>query len=126
MAVLIGKDGAVKLGANAVAELDNWTLNIDIDLTKTTSFGDAWREQTGTIKSWTAKASGRLDISDTNGQVALRTAVLGGSTVSPSLFVDATHYFSGTAWAKMSIKTQTEGVAEVDFDFEGTGALTYS
>ncbi len=127
MAVFTGYGGKVMVGTATVAELSEWDLDISLDTEQTNAFQDQWKEYTPTLKEWSGKASGRWDMTDTTGQKALQDAMLGGTTVTIKLYIDNTKNYSGTAIIdKISIKTSAEGVAEVDFSFKGSGALTYS
>lgn len=127
MAVLVGYGGAVKVGTATVAELGEWSLDITLNTEETQSFGDQWKEFTGTLKEWSGSCSGRWDMSDTTGQRAMQDALLGGTTVSLKLYTDSTKNYSGTALiTKITPSATVDGVVEVSFDFQGTGALTYS
>lgn len=124
MAILVGNAGSFKIGANTVAEIDNWTLDVSTNLEETQAFGDTWKERTATIKEWSGSASGRLDDTDTNGHVALGTAFLGGTTVSARFYVDGTNYYSGTAFVNASIAAAENGLVTVNYTITGSGALT--
>jgi predicted secreted protein len=127
VAQFAGKDGALKIGANTVAEIDDWSLDINLDNADITKFGDQWKVKLTTLKSWSGKAKGRFDQTDTNGQAALQSALLGGTTVAIKFFANATANYNGTAFCKaIHPKATVGGVVEVDFDLEGTGALTYT
>jgi len=129
MAILAGWGGSVKIETNAVAELDNWSVDIKRKLGDSSAFGDEWDKRSPLTAGWTAKASGRLDEADTNGQVALQTHILGTSSASLTLdlLVDATHKYYGEAFLTgMTVNTVRDGFVEVDFSFEGDGALAYS
>lgn len=127
MAVYVGYGGAVKVGTATVAEIGEWSLDVTLNTEETESFGDQWKEFTGTLKEWSGSCSGRWDMTDTTGQKAMQDALLGGTTVTLKLYVDGAKNYSGTALiTKISPKSSVEGVVEVSFDFQGTGALTYS
>lgn len=125
MAVLKGNAGALKLSTNTVAEMQNWSVEVSQDYVDTTSFGDTFREQTPTFASWTASASGKLDITDTNGQNALQTAWLAGSTVTPRFYVDSSHYFDGLAYVSATVSAAVDGICEVQYSFTSAGTLAY-
>jgi len=126
MAVMVGNAAAFKLGTNTVAEMDNWSLDVSTNLEETQAFGDTWKERTSTIKEWSGSASGRLDTSDTNGHVALKTAFLAGSTVSARFYVDGTNYYSGTAYVQASFSAPENGIITANYTITGTGALSYT
>jgi len=125
MAVNIGYNGKVMVGAATVAEIDQWSVDADAKLLDTTKFGDTWESKTPGLKSWSGKASGRWDMSDTTGQKALQDALLGGTSVTLKLYTNDTNYYSGTALVKaIGTKAAAGGLVDVDFSFEGTGALS--
>lgn len=126
MAVIKGNAGALKLSTNTVAEMRDWSLEVSQEFVDTTAFGDTMREQTATFASWSATANGSYDITDTNGQLALQTAWLAGSTVAPRFFVDGTHYYSGNAYVNANISAAVDGVVNVSYTFTSAGALSYS
>lgn len=126
MATLAGNAGSFRLTTNTVAELDNWTLDTSTNLEETHSFGDTWKERTATIREWSGAASGRFDISDTNGHVALQNAALGGTTVTGRFYINGTNYYSGTAFVQMSLSTPENGLITVNYTITGTGALSYT
>jgi predicted secreted protein len=127
MAAIVGLTGSVLIGANTVALLNDAEITPSADILDKTSFGDTWKTKLSGLKDWTAKASGSFDFTDTNGQKALWDAFVNGTTVSLKLTPDGTQNFTGTALVKSPpIKTSVDALVSVEFDFEGTGALTYS
>lgn len=127
MAALAGLSGSVKVGANTVAEIGDWSLDIGLDSHEVSAFGDSWKRYVAGLKGWSGSASGRWDMTDTNGQAALQGALLGGTTVSLKLYVDSTHYYSGTAYITGSTPAASvSGTVDVEFSFTGTGALSYT
>lgn len=126
MATMAGNAGSIKLSTNAIAEMDNWNLDVSPGLEETQAFGDTWKERALTIKEWSGNASGRLDITDTNGHVAIQTALLAGTTVAVRFYVDGTHYYSGSAFVQASFTAPENGLITASYSFTGTGALSYT
>lgn len=127
MAALAGNGGLVKIGTNTVALMDSWELSPSADMLDITSFGDSWKNKIAGLKDWNAKISGKYDMTDINGQAALWTAFLNGTTVSLKLYVDDTHYLSGSAFVKsMSPKVGVADVESVDIELDGAGAVAYN
>lgn len=127
MAVTAGIGGAVKNGANTVANVDTWNLSAKGATAKTTAFGatGSWETNTATIKSWTATCAGRVDPADTNGQLALINGLL--STFTLELDVDGTHHWAGSAiLVGFDPKSSVTSTNDITFSFEGTGALTFT
>ncbi|WP_353189120.1 phage tail tube protein [Pseudomonas sp.] len=124
MAVMVGSAASFKIAANTVAEMDQWSLDVQTGLEETQAFGDTWKERTATIKEWSGSASGRFDDTDTNGHVALSSAFVGGTSVAARFYVDGTNYYSGTAFVQASLSASENGLVTVNYTFTGTGALT--
>lgn len=128
MAQLIGYAGKVSIGANQVAELKNWKVDISADMADITAFSTTgWKSNLPGLKEWSGSAEGNFDMTDTNGQLALQNALLNGTSVALRLYVDGTKYYSGTAYVKkIAPEAAVDGVVSVAFDFQGSGALTYN
>lgn len=127
MATYVGYGGSVKVGTSTVAEISEWSLDIDADTQETATFGSQWKTYVITTKSWSGSIKGRWDMTDTAGQKALQDALLGGTTVTLNLYIDNAKRYTGTAIiTKISPSVTADGVAEVTFNFQGSGALTYS
>lgn len=123
---LTGKSGSVYVGANKVAEISNWSLDIGADEIDITNFdSDGWKEFLAGLKEWSGNAEGNWKMSDTNGQKALQDALLGGTTVALELRLDANNKYAGDAFITgISIESPNDDKIPVTFDFRGTGALT--
>jgi len=126
MATRVGKDGAVKIGANAVAEIRDWSVEQTSEVVNDTVMGDAWMSNKATQKSWTASFNAYWDDTDTNGQLALDV----GTEVTLNLYSEDTSgavYWSGTAIiTSVSQSASFDGLVEASFSATGNGALTES
>lgn len=125
MALLKGNAASIRVGTNAVLECQSWQLELGSEFVDTTSFGDTARESTPTFQTWSATASGKYDITDTTGQLALQTAVLGASTVDMRCYVDGTHYYHADAYVSASIGASVDGIVEISWSFTPAGSVTY-
>lgn len=125
MALLKGNAASIRVGTNAVLECQSWSLDLGSEYVDTTSFGDTAREQTPTFQTWSGKAEGKYDITDTNGQLALQTAVLGQSTVDMRCYVSATLYYQATAYVSASIGAAVDGIVEISWEFTPAGPVSY-
>ena len=128
MAQLIGYAGKVYISSNAVAELKNWKMDLGADMADVTSFSvTGWKSFIAGLKEWSGSAEGNFDMTDTNGQLALQNALIAGTSITLKLYVDGTHYYSGTAFVKkLAPEAAVDGVVTVAFDFQGSGAVTYT
>lgn len=128
MAAIAGKGGSAKIGANTIAEVTSWSLDISSDMLDSTSLGDNWREFIAGLKGATASIEVKWDLpTDTNGQVALQTAMLNGTTVTLNLYTNGTKYYSGSAYvSSLSIEDPVEDLVTATFEAQFTGAITYT
>ena len=122
-----GKDGVVKVGANAVAEIDNWSVTETAATADDTSMGDTWKTHIAgkTINSWNGSLSCHWDETDTNGQQALTV----GASVTLNLYPEGSGtgatYKTGTATiTQVGLTVPKDGVVSRSFNFEGNGALS--
>ena len=128
MAAIAGKGGSAKIGANAIAEVSNWSLDISTDMLDSTSLGDSWREFIAGLNGATGSVEVKWDIpNDANGQTALQNASLNGTTVTLNLYVNSSNYYSGTAYvSNVSVEDPVEDLVTATFDAQFTGAVTYN
>jgi predicted secreted protein len=124
---LAGKGGAVKLGANKIAEISNWSLDLGADDIEITSFdSNGWKEYLAGLKEWSGSIEGNLKLktTDTNGQKAILNAWLNGTKLSFTFEVSSGVSFQGEAFVKPSIEVPVDDKASFSCDITGTGALT--
>jgi len=122
---LTGKSGSVYIGANKVAEINQWSLDCKADNTDVTSFdSNGWKEFLAGLKEWSGSFEGNLKPDDTNGQKALIDAWVAGTSVSLECRLDASKKFAGTALVNFGIEMPVDDKAGFKCDFQGTGALT--
>lgn len=123
---LTGKDGGVYSGANKVAELSNWSLDLGADTPETTNFdSNGWKEYIAGLKEWSGSAEGNWKMSDTNGQKAIQDAWRNGTTLNLEFRVNSTNKYAGSVLiTSIGIETPVDDKVTVSFEFQGTGALT--
>lgn len=130
MAALHGKGASVLVAAAAVAEIDEWQLDIDRKTHATTKFGLAglpWETFAAGLVGAKVKFQGRLDMTDTNGQVALFNNLTSDTALTMTLNLSATHNFSFSAFVeKMGSKAPIKDMETVSWDMVVTGAVTYT
>ena len=122
---LAGKGGSLNIGANKVAEISNWNLDLGADDIDVTSFdSDGWKEFLAGLKEWSGSAEGNFKPDDTNGQKAILQAWLDGTVVEFKFKVSDSVSFEGSAFVKPSIEVPVDDKASFSVDITGTGALT--
>lgn len=123
-----GKGGGVFLGAVKVAEVTNWTLDIEADMLDSTTFdGNGWRTFIAGLKQWSGSLEAKWKVNtDTTGQKALQDALLGGTVLSLKLDVNGTNNYTGSALVSTeNVETPVDDIVTANFDIQGTGALAY-
>lgn len=94
-----GNDGAVYVGANAVANITDWQFTETIGTREQTKLGDTWRQMKPGLKTVQGRCVCWYDRNDASGQEALpvgaevtlslRNEVSGGSSDDPETEVTA-------------------------------------
>ena len=124
-----GYNGSVTVASGAMGNAKAWSLDINQDTTDTTDLSSSgWKTSTTTLKGWTGSITAIFDASGT-AEGALQTGLTGGSTVALDLQLgDGTgtlDKYSGSAnITSQSVTNDVNGIVEVTFNFEGTGAIT--
>lgn len=122
---IAGKGGSVSLDANKVAEIENWSLDLEADDLETTSFdSDGKKTYIRGLTGWSGSFEGNFAKDDTNGQNAIFNAWVNGTALSFTFKVDDTVSYSGTAFVTPSIEVPVGDTVTFSCDFQGTGALT--
>lgn len=122
---ITGVGGGVYVGSTKVAEIANWSLDMEADDIDTTNFdSNGWKELMQGLKEWSGSFEGNFKPDDTNGQAALINAWLSGNSVTLDLRVNTAVKFAGSAFIKPSIETPNDDKVSFSCDYQGTGALT--
>lgn len=124
---LVGKICKVQVGTNTIAELDEWTYNPTADVIEKTPFLANSKTHMVGLMDGSGSFKGRLDMTDTLGQVALRNAMLAGTIMVLNLFTDSTHAFRGNAFVKATpMKAGVATLVEAQYDFQADGDWAWS
>ena len=124
MATTHGKDGAVYVGANLAASITGWTGDYDGGYAETTYLQDDFASQIGGIERMTGSLSCDTDFADTNGQVAMQTAVTGQSTARLYLYVTAAKYWEFNANLNLTDTVDIGDVVKRTVNFLSNGTIT--
>lgn len=123
-----GNEGVVRVGSNAVAEIDNWSFNENVTPVDDSAMGDAWKTHipNSGMKGFQGSLECHWDETDTNGQ---RLLVAGASVVlslCPEGYTTGDVYYTGTASiTERGVNVQKDGsTIRASFNFLGNGALT--
>lgn len=126
-----GKNGKIVIqedNTKTVAAIKNWSLELSLETLETTALGDDWKKYITGLKEWSASAEGNYEVpTDDEGQAALQSAYMNGTTVTVKLYVDATSYYEGTAYiSSLSIEDPVDDLVTISLDFTGNGALSFT
>lgn len=124
MALHHGKNGKVKIGSNAVASTQKWSINQNVEVADTTAMQDSWQTHVIGIPGWSGSVEALYDPADTTGQVALTI----GASVTLGLYSDGDgtgkKYYTGTATVtSIPLEVDMKGAVKISFNFQGNGAL---
>lgn len=126
MAVHKGSEGYVKVGANTVLEVKDWSLTESAETIDTTSMGDTARTYVPSLTTASGSISVHWDETDTTGQGAMTV----GAEVTLNLYPEGDT--SGDYFATCSaIITEAgksasfDGLVEASFSFSVNGAVTW-
>jgi len=128
MSTTDGNDGVVKVGSNAVAEIQNWSLTKSADIKEDTAMGDEWKtRKAGGIKDWSAEIEAFWDASDANGQEALTL----GSEITVGLYPGGdgsgdTEYSGNCIVQSINSNGSKDGIVTRSFSVVGNGPLTHA
>jgi len=125
---LNGVNGKVTVGTHQVLRIEKWTGTLKIgsvvDLQEFGSSGGLDRGAVGQ-PSMDGSFNGRFDPVDTAGQVALKTACYGASSVSLSLYASASTLFAFTAYIEsIAYDTPSNGVVGATYNYKSSGDIT--
>jgi len=130
MAVKHGANGVAQSSSNDISELQGWTYDVeDVALAEITSCGDT---EATPLPSGCVRGKGTLthlmDEADTNGQVALDSAVGDVSGVTLTLYGEGesgSYKYTGTAYISKSGRALDKSKPnEITFEFVGVLART--
>jgi len=126
MANHTGSEGVVKVGANTVAEVRDWSLSETADTIEDTSMGDSARTRKPGLTSASGSITAFWDEADTTGQGAMTV----GAEVTLNLYPEGAT--SGDTYASLSaiiteagVSASFDGMVESTFSFEANGAVTW-
>lgn len=127
MATHIGRDGKIKVGSNAVAEVRSFSIEETGDTVEDTVMTDTARTYLATLTSFTGSADVFWDETDSSGQGALTV----GSSVTINFYPEGDQsgdtYYSGSAIVTgVSRSSSFDGMVEASISLQGSGALTAS
>lgn len=128
MAIVTGANSKVMIGSNVVGSITSVSFSPQAEINKVTALGDNYQKVIPGTMTFSGSMTCKLDTGDTNGQVALINAFIGGNSVSFKIYTDTAHYWSGSGYIKSMPHKIAGGkaVTEVEFQYESDGQWTYT
>ena len=124
MATLVGKDGVVKIGSNAVGEIRSYSIEQTMDVIEDSVIGDTDRTYTSGLKSFSGSMDVFFDDTDT-GQLDVQVGDTGTISVQVEGDTSGDHKLSGSILVTgRTITASFDGMVEASVSFQGSGALT--
>ena len=121
---IAGFGGAVKVNEQKVAEINNWSMELDADDIDVTSFdSNGWKEYIAGSRGWSGSFEGNFVPDDTDGQGALILAWVNSENVELQLDVNEDISFSGSAMVTLSLDAAVDDKVTFSCDFQGSGEL---
>lgn len=119
-----GSEGLVKIGANTIAELDEWSVDETADTIDDSELSDTAKTFVADMTSWVASITCKWDETDTTGQGAMTI----GSEVSIVFYPegDVSTDVTRTGTAIITGKSQSGSKGSMvmqSFSLQGNGAL---
>jgi len=122
-----GSEGVVKIGANTIAEVKDWSLSETADTIEDTTMGDVARTRQPSLTSASGSLNCFWDETDANGQIAMQA----GTEVALKLYPEGAASGDYFASVQAIITTQDasatmDGMVEAAFSWESNGAVTWA
>ena len=126
MSAAAGKNAIFKVGATAIVGLNDGSVKVNGETIDVTTFASGgWVQKIQGLKSAEISLSGFFEPTDTTGQVALRTALLNGTTQTINALMDGTIGWTGTFLVSgFETGASPSGEVSVSISLESTGAVT--
>lgn len=118
MAKYRGRDGELAFGADFVAELKAWSIELTADVVQGAAMGDDWVTTADTASKWTGTATAFVDPDDP-GQGGIAAGATG--SFSAPLPYEAIMVSGGVVVTSVERTAEAGGFVEMAVTFEGVG-----
>lgn len=135
MSSYMGRNASVTTTSGIIAELGEWTLDIETELIEEPVFGNnGWNRVHGNaVTAYGGTLTGLFDQSDTNGQIYLYNAMINSTILTDVWFyTTATDYYkpdtvtsadAGLYIASYSVTANTADVLRIEMSYRGNGPI---
>tara|TARA_R110000744_G_scaffold234426_1_gene352238 strand:+ start:694 stop:1083 length:390 start_codon:yes stop_codon:yes gene_type:complete len=122
-----GSEGLVKIGADTIAEVKDWSFDETADTTEDTTMGDAARTRKSTLTSASGSINAFWDETDTTGQGAMTAGSEVSLVLQPEGSATGDTIYSVTAIiTSVSRSASFDGMVEASFSWDSNGAVVVS
>ena len=122
-----GSEGLVKIGADTIAEVKDWSFDETADTTEDTTMGDAARTRKSTLTSASGSINAFWDETDTTGQGAMTAGSEVSLVLQPEGSATGDTIYSVTAIiTSVSRSASFDGMVEASFSWDSNGAVVAS
>lgn len=120
-----GRSGAVLVGANIVAAINDFNISEQVAVIQKNKMGQTYEEYEPGLASWSADVSCYWDPDDTTGQGSLTVGAVVTLALYPFGNTTGKVYKTGTALVEsISNAVPADGMITKSIQFKGSGALT--
>ena len=122
-----GSEGLVKIGADTIAEVKDWSFDETADTTEDTTMGDSARTRKSTLTSASGSINAFWDETDTTGQGAMTAGSEVSLVLQPEGSATGDTIYSVTAIiTSVSRSASFDGMVEASFSWDSNGAIVAS
>ena len=122
-----GSEGLVKIGADTIAEVKDWSFDETADTTEDTTMGDSARTRKSTLTSASGSINAFWDETDTTGQGAMTAGSEVSLVLQPEGSATGDTIYSVTAIiTSVSRSASFDGMVEASFSWDSNGAVVAS
>ena len=108
----------------SVAYISNFSVEETRDILEVTELGKKSKGKVAALKGWSASADGAADFTAGGGQASLRAAMVAGTRVKVTFYLDTTVQFTGYALVEsLSIDISAEDKGNISISLSGIGEL---
>lgn len=120
-----GLTASVKVNDSVVGYLSGVDLSLEKEIIEIISFGTTFKEKVPAISDWSASVDGTAAFTNTGTQKVLMDEFTSGDPVTIGIYLDATTYFSGSAYIQsLEISAAPDDKINLSCSLAGTGAVT--
>lgn len=125
MSTIHTRNGAVYLGTGTptpVAEVTEWSLDVDFDTVDDSAMGDTWETRAKGALRFSGSITGNFDDAATQ----LWDCATSFTATKAYFYIDRSatgRYYYGSIWPKLGLSASRTDIGKSSMDFDGNGEL---